>query len=274
LQYSDDCQMLFVTQTIENQRQISAVDLKDPQQPIYVILKGGAGGQGGKDANPQPDKVPDDLDDGSDDEQQKKGGGGGFGAAAAFGSGLMTHSLKSELGVVRISSAGEVYVSGTDRAGGALVPRPYIDKISIKTGKKTRIFEGRGEDLLETIDAVDSDEIKFVFTTRQKDKVVPDSYLTDLESGMTKKLTSNIDYTPWYHDLKVQRFQVTRVDGFKFWVKVTTSPNATGKQPALFWIYPREYTDQAAYDRGAGGAGGGKGGAAAGNRFTTPGPRS
>jgi dipeptidyl aminopeptidase/acylaminoacyl peptidase len=274
LQYSDNCQMLFLTQTIENQRQISAVDLKDPQQSIYVILKGGAGGQGGKDANPQPDKAPDDLDDGSDDEQQKKGGGGGFGAAAAFGSGLMTHSLKSELGVVRISSAGEVYVSGTDRAGGALVPRPYIDKISIKTGKKTRIFEGRGEDLLETIDAVDSDDIKFVFTTRQKDKVVPDSYLTDLESGMTKKLTSNIDYTPWYHDLKVQRFQVTRVDGFKFWVKVTTSPNATGKQPAMFWIYPREYTDQAAYDRGAGGAGGGKGGAAAGNRFTTPGPRS
>jgi dipeptidyl aminopeptidase/acylaminoacyl peptidase len=154
------------------------------------------------------------------------------------------------------------------------VPRPYIDKINIKTGKKTRIFEGRGEDLLETIDGVDSDDLKFVFTTRQKEKVVPDSYVTDLESGMTKKLTSNVDYTPWYHDLKVERFQVTRVDGFKFWVKVTTSPKATGKQPAMFWIYPREYTDQAAYDRGAGGPGGGKGGAAAANRFSAPGPRS
>ena len=82
-----------------------------------------------------------------------------------------------------------------------------------------------------------------------------------------------MDKTPWFHDLKIERFRVTRVDGFKFWVKVTTSPKATGKQPAMFWIYPREYADQAAYDSGAakGGLGGGAGGA---GRFTTPGPRS
>ena len=54
------------------------------------------------------------------------------------------------------------------------------------------------------------------------------------------------------------------MDGFKFWVKVTTPPKATGKLPALFWIYPREYADQAAYDAaagrgGLGGAGGGGG---------------
>src|SRR6202011_4632118 len=104
-------------------------------------------------------------------------GGGGFGGAASFPAGLMTHTQKGELGVVRISSAGDVYMSGTDRSGGAIVPRPYIDRINIKTGKKTRIFEGRGEDLLETIDAVDGDDIKIVFTTRQKEKVVPDSYL-------------------------------------------------------------------------------------------------
>jgi dipeptidyl aminopeptidase/acylaminoacyl peptidase len=276
LQYSDDCQMLFLTQTVDNQRQISAVDLSDPKQTVYVITKGAAGG---KDIGPAPDKKDqtDGDDDGFDDEQQKKGGGKGFAAGAGFAASLLTHTYKGELGVVRISSAGEVYLSGTDRTGGAVVPRPYIDKINIKTGKKTRIFEGPGGDLLETVDAVDGDDIKIVFTTRQKDKVVPDSYLTDLQGGTSKKLTSNIDYTPWFHDLKVERIQVTRVDGIKFWVKVTTSPNATGKQPALFWIYPREYTDQAAYDRtagGAGGVGGGKGGPGAANRFTAPGPRS
>jgi dipeptidyl aminopeptidase/acylaminoacyl peptidase len=276
LQYSDDCQMLFLTQTIESQRQISAVDLKDSNK-LYVISKGAAA-QGGKDGGPAPDKIDQQDDDPVDDgEQQKKGGGFGGGAGLAA-SGLMTHTHKAEMGVVRISSAGEVYLTGTDRTGGAIVPRPFIDKIDIKTGKKTRIFQGQGEDLLESIDAVSGDDIKIVFTTRQKDKVVPDSYMNDLETAKSTKLTNNVDYTPWFHDLKVQRIQVTRVDGIKFWVKVTTSPKASGKQPAMFWIYPKEYTDQAAYDRSAGaggaGGGGGKGGAGAGNRFAAPGPRS
>src|SRR5262245_11002805 len=46
LQYSEDCQTLFVTQTIDNQRQISAIDLKDQKTP-HVIFKGTAGPMGG-----------------------------------------------------------------------------------------------------------------------------------------------------------------------------------------------------------------------------------
>src|SRR5262249_48816782 len=45
-------------------------------------------------------------------------------------------------------------------------------------------------------------------------------------------------------------------------------PKHTGKLPALFWIYPREYTDQAAYNNSAGR------GAATTNRFAAPAPRS
>ena len=45
------------------------------------------------------------------------------------------------------------------------------------------------------------------------------------------------------------RFQVTRVDGFKFWVKVTIPRDYGQKLPALFWFYPREYTSQQAYDQ-------------------------
>jgi len=109
-----------------------------------------------------------------------------------------------------------------------------------------------------------------VFTTRQKTDVVPDSYVTELATGKSTKLTHNVDRSPWLRELKTQRFQVTRVDGFKFNVKVTTPAKATGKLPALFWIYPREYPDQAAYNqqagRGPGGAGPG--------RFATANPRS
>src|SRR5262249_12991632 len=102
--------------------------------------------------------------------------------------------------------------------------------------------------------------------------------MTELATGNVTQLTQNIDPAPWVNDLKVQRFQVTRVDGFKFWVKVTTPTKATGKLPALFWIYPREYTDQAAYNAAAGrtaaAAARTAGAGAQPNRFAAPGVRS
>jgi dipeptidyl aminopeptidase/acylaminoacyl peptidase len=264
-QYSADGKWMFLTQTVDAQRQITAVDLKDPKTS-YVVYKSG------RSAEPAPPPARKEADD---DEQQPFKGGKGPGAIGGLAAGgLMTQSGPSGVPVVRVSGAGEVYMSGSDRAGGGTT-KPYLDKIAIATGKKTRVFEGKG-DTAETIDAVDADDVTKVFTTRQKSDVVPDSYVTDLATGQSTKLTDNVDGSPWFHKLKVDRFQVTRVDGFKFWVKVTTAPDAKGKLPALFWIYPREYTDQAAYSASAGRAGGAGPGAGAGGggRFTSPNPRS
>jgi dipeptidyl aminopeptidase/acylaminoacyl peptidase len=267
--YSPDGRLLFVTLTGDNQRQILAVDLQDGQKP-YVIYKSGAaaGGEPGEEMeSPFTPPALEFPETGYDDEQPAKKGGG-FGAGTGFVPGLLARSAPGEAKVARVSSAGEVYVAGTDRTGGAVFPRAYLDRINIKTGEKTRIFAGGG-DVLETIDGVDGDDVRVVFTTRQKKDVVPDCYRNDLPSGKSDKLTDNVDPAPWAHELKVQRFQVTRVDGFKFWVKVTTPAKADGKLPAMFWIYPREFADQAAYNRIAGA----KDGAGAG-RFVTPGVRS
>jgi dipeptidyl aminopeptidase/acylaminoacyl peptidase len=274
-QFSDDSRLLFFTQTIDSQRQIVAVNLTDPKT-TYVIHKGGAiagDNANTKDESESPFSLPID-----DDEQQPQGKGQGkggfFGKGGAGGPSLMTRNNRGSARVVRLTSSEEVYVAGTDRSGGAIYPRPYIEKVNIKTGERKRIFEGRG-DVLETIDAVDGDEIKVVFTTRQRKDMVPDSYLNDLTTGKSEKLTSNVDHSSWYHKLVVEKIRVTRVDGFKFWVKVTTPPDSQGKKlPAMFWIYPKEYTDQAAYDKGkGGGVKGGKDGADSG-RFDAPGPRS
>jgi dipeptidyl aminopeptidase/acylaminoacyl peptidase len=266
VQYSEDGQTLFLTQTIDNQRQVVAVDLADPKT-TYVISKGAArGGEGDRPPNDPKSPGGDAPEEGFGDEQVR---GPGFGAGAGLGTSLMTRTSRGEVSVVRISSTGDVYLTGTERgrSDDKRLPRPYIDKVNIKTGKKTRIFEGKG-DMTETIDAVDGDDIKLVFTTRQMRNVVPDSYLNDLQSGKVTKLTNNVDHTPWYHQLNVQRFQVTRVDGFKCWVKVTAPAKHDGKLPALFWIYPREYTDQAAYNNAAGR------GVITSNRFEAPAPRS
>jgi dipeptidyl aminopeptidase/acylaminoacyl peptidase len=271
VQYSEDCRWIFITQTVDGQRQITGIDLTDPKR-TYPIYNGSA-------AEPKTDDVEPKKGDDSDDPldiEQPKGFRGGAGAASALG--LMSRSIGGGVNVVRISSKGHVYVSGSDRARGAAkdsVAKPYIDAIEIETGKKTRLFEGKGQ-MLESIDAVDGDDIKFVFTTRQKSNVVPDNYMIELATGKETKLTNNVDRAPWFHDLKVERFRVTRCDGFKFWVKVTTPPNSKGKLPAIFWIYPREYTDQADYDAkaGRGGLGGVVGAAGGQGRFNAPTPRS
>jgi dipeptidyl aminopeptidase/acylaminoacyl peptidase len=266
-QFSEDGKMLFLTQTIDNQRQITAVDLADPKKPTYVVYKG-TGGAGGA----PPVAGGGSPQEGAFEQQPGAGRGGrsGFGGfGAGGGPALMVHAHRGEANVVRMSRAGDVYISGTSRATGteSRVPRPYIDKVSVKTGETTRIFEGKDE-ALETVDAVDGDDIKLVFTTRQKKDVVPDSYVTELATGKVTKLTNNVDPAPWYHQLQVQRFQVTRVDGFKLWVKVTAPAKPAGKLPALFWIYPREYADQAAYDAASRRTQLDTG------RFETPGPRS
>ena len=46
LQYSDDCKMIFLTQTIDGQQQISAIELADPKN-VHVIARFAAGGFGG-----------------------------------------------------------------------------------------------------------------------------------------------------------------------------------------------------------------------------------
>jgi len=267
VQYSANGEWMFLAQTVEGQRQITAVDLSNPKVS-YVISRGSGKVESKKNEEGKKELGEDEAED--DDEQP-----GGFrpGAAVGSGVGLLTRSL-SGLTVVRVSATGDVYLSGTERGRGATptpLPRPYIDAINIKTGKRTRIYESKSE-LLETIEAVDGDTIQRIFVTRQNTRVVPDSYMIDLASGQETKLTNNVDKTPWFHDLKVDRIRVTRVDGFKFWVKVTTPPNAKGKLPALFWIYPREYTDQAAYDAAASKGSGGPGGSP--GRFNSPTPRN
>lgn len=261
-QYSADGKWLFVSQTVDSARQITAVDLADPKT-TYVVSRGGTGFVVPKKGDPPPKKDPQETED----EQPP-----GFRGGATFGVGLLSHTVGG-VSVARVSSAGEVYISGTARgAGEGNLPKPYIDAVEIKTGKKTRVFEGKS-DLLETIDAVDGNDIKFVFTTRQNTKVAPNSFMTELATKKETKLTNNVDKAAWFHELKTERFRVTRADGIKFWVKVTLPPKAEGKLPALFWIYPREYTDQADYDQKAG-RGGATGAGLTAGRFTGPAPRS
>jgi len=185
-------------------------------------------------------------------------GGGGFGGGPGGGGdpdrpSLVTTRGPAGLPVVQVSPDQRyVFLQGTKYADNPAeeAPRPYLDRLEIRTGEKERIFES-GADVYEEIELVLDDEATRLATTRQSPTMVPDVHVREVASGALRKITSNRDYTPDLTTAPRRRFQVTRVDGFRFWVEVTLPPGYVDgtRLPALFWFYPREFTDQAAYDR-------------------------
>jgi dipeptidyl aminopeptidase/acylaminoacyl peptidase len=129
-------------------------------------------------------------------------------------------------------------------------PRPFVDRIEVKSAQKQRIFESPA-DVHEEVQAALDDDFTQAIVTRESATTVPDSYLRDLKTGRLAKLTSNRDYSPEITTVPRRMIQVTRADGYKFWVNVTLPPGyrAGTRLPAMFWFYPYEFTDQPAYDR-------------------------
>ncbi len=129
-------------------------------------------------------------------------------------------------------------------------PRPFLDRVDVANAKTTRIFESPA-DAYETASSFLSEDGAMLIVDRQSPTEISNSYLFE-NNAKARKLTDNKDYAPDITAAKRYRIQVTRPDGFKFWVKVTAPKwGFEGmKLPAMFWFYPGEFTDQAAYDRG------------------------
>ncbi len=229
VQYSQDCQTLYITQTKDGKRHLFAVNLKDPSKKLTIQETDGNQGAGGR---------------GGGRGRGRRGGGGG--------AGLSTKPGAMGGRIVRTSSDGtSVYMAGTDqpKEGEEGSPKPYMDKIAIGSAEKERIWEG-SSDHMDSIAAILDDDMSQLVINRQTATEIPNDHLLDRASGRLRQLTDNIDPAPEVTNAERHRFQVTRVDGIKFWVSVTIPRGYGVKLPALFWFYPREYTSQEAYDRG------------------------
>lgn len=154
-------------------------------------------------------------------------------------------------GTVQLSADGaHVFFSGTRYTEDPLTesPKAFLDRIAIRTGEVERIFEGDNDGAWERITSIlDIDAGRFV-VTRETPLETPQSFLyTD---GLGEQLTQNVDFTPDLTSAPRKRFTVERPDGFRFLVNVTLPPGYRPgtRLPAMFWFYPREYTDQDSYD--------------------------
>jgi hypothetical protein len=155
--------------------------------------------------------------------------------------------------VALLSSDGRyAYLSGTQyyRTWMDSAPRPFIDRVEIRTGAKQRLFES-GADMYEHVVAPLDDDFRRAVVVRESPSTVPDSYLRDMTTGALTQLTHNRDYAPEVTQAIRKRIQVTRADGYRFWVDLTLPRDYKPgtRLPAFFWFYPYEYTDQASYDR-------------------------
>lgn len=239
--FTDDAKMGFFGTTANNQGEIFAVRFDDPstrrtivRQRAYNPSLGGGGG--------------------------RFGGGGGRGGAGADDSlafyanpgSLM--SSRGTLGgqVVMMSSDSAVFLRGTQYAKDFLAspPREFVDKVDIRSGRKTRIFEGPA-DAWETITTPLDDDFTRAIVSRETPSEVPNAYLRDMQTGAETKLTDNVDYTPEFTKAIRKRVIVTRPDGVSFVVRVTLPADYREgtRLPAMFWLYPYEYTSQSEYDR-------------------------
>ena len=234
--FSPDMQTLFVSERAGENTVEYAVYLNDtskrytlaryPTDDVYanpgtiVMMRGGGGDGGGRGAG---------------------GGRGGRGGSAGPGGAIVQVSADKE----------SVFFQGTvnDKNPQEVGPKTFLDRITIKTGEKKRVYESDNTNAFERISTViDPDALTFI-VSRESPSEVPQHYLVN--NGTRVQLTHNKDYTPDLTRALKQQFMVERADGFRFKVKVTLpeSYKAGTRLPALFWFYPNEYTNQEEYDR-------------------------
>jgi dipeptidyl aminopeptidase/acylaminoacyl peptidase len=237
--FTDDARMVFAAATANNQGEIFAVRLDDPSKRYTVVRQRGyspsLGGGTGR-------------------------GGGGRGGAAGDDSlsfynnpgTLVTKRGTAGGQVVMLSTDSAVFLRGTQYARDYLQtpPKEFVDKVDIRNGTKSRVFEGAKE-AFETVGTPLDDEFAKAIVVRESPTEVPNSFLRDLKAGTMTRLTNNTDPAPEHTKAIRKRVTVTRPDGISFIVRVTLPADYKEgtRLPTMFWLYPYEYTTQVEYDR-------------------------
>ena len=226
--FSPDMKVLFFTERAGQNSIDTAVFLSEPSKK-YTLAR-----YRGDDIYTNPGSIV-----------ALRGGGGGGGRGGRGGGGGGGGQVMLSADAEHVFYQGTLYSKTPNEVG----PKTFIDRVAIRTGEKKRVYESDNTNVFERVSTViDPDAGTFVIT-REGPAEVPQQYL--VQNGQRTPLTRNVDVTPDLTKMKVERFAVERADGFKFRVTVNLPQNfvAGSKPPALFWFYPREFSDQESYDR-------------------------
>ena len=130
--------------------------------------------------------------------------------------------------------------------------RPFIDRLSLTTRKKERIFQSAAP-YFENVAAVLNDEGTLLLTTREAPTERPNYYVRDLSLPEGQQLRALTDYphpTPQLKEVQKEQIRYARDDGVELTATLLLPPgylaSRDGPLPLLMWAYPQEFKSSAA----------------------------
>jgi dipeptidyl aminopeptidase/acylaminoacyl peptidase len=164
---------------------------------------------------------------------------------------LWTQRTPNGITYALVSSAGDAAYLKGDGLKPDFKPQPFVDRVALAGGARTRLFEGAKTTFDQPLVALDGD-LRRMIVSREATDVFPDSYLWT-PGGEPVNLTHNVNPFPELAAAKRIDFSFTRRDGLEVQGRVSLpiGYREGQKVPAVFWTYPREYTTPEGYTRAA-----------------------
>jgi len=156
------------------------------------------------------------------------------------GSPVSTTTLSGER--VILQDKDWIYLSGSGSSPKG--DRPFLDKLSLKTMKKDRLFQC-GEGVYERFVDFVGKSRKQIITSFESKTDPPNHYIYNLGNKKRKALTDYKDPAPQLTGLKKQLIKYEREDGVPLSGTLYLPPDyKEGERlPLVIWAYPREYSD-------------------------------
>ena len=125
--------------------------------------------------------------------------------------------------------------------------RPFLDRVDLGSGKRTRLYESPGNVLEGVVALLSSDGRRFI-TLRQTNTEAPNYYARAAGSSSGRRLSDYADPAPPLTASKRIQFKFTRPDSVTLNAEVvlpaTWKPGT--RLPTIFWVYPNDYRSAAA----------------------------
>jgi dipeptidyl aminopeptidase/acylaminoacyl peptidase len=148
-----------------------------------------------------------------------------------------------------VASAGDALYLRGPGYNAEFRPQPFVDRVALADGARTRVFEGARDTFDQPLVALDAD-LGGMIVSREAVQLFPDSHLW--RPGQTLvNLTNNVDPFPETTAARRVDFTFQRRDGLDVQGRVSLPVGYRDgdRVPAIFWTYPREYTTPDGYTR-------------------------
>ncbi|HNR74008.1 MAG TPA: prolyl oligopeptidase family serine peptidase [Cyclobacteriaceae bacterium] len=125
---------------------------------------------------------------------------------------------------------------------------PFLDKMDLNTGKKTRLWQCAAPYYETFVTFLDSKKGTFV-TSRESNTENPNYYTRTVGSGKLNAITSFPHPYPQLKDVTKQVLKYKRADGVELTADLYLPPGykkEDGPLPGFVWAYPREFKSAAA----------------------------